>query len=190
MNRDALTLVLRAERLTAAGDLNDVEATLLEATDLEPRLVTANLQLAFMYEASGAHDKARARYERILAVQPNHAAALNNLAYSLAVHANQAARALPLAERALQLSNDPTIADTVGWIHHLLGNNPTASSLIERAVAALPDNLDVLVHAAAVRAALGDSARARAALEAALKVDPAASSRDDFKAVLGRLGAS
>jgi uncharacterized protein (TIGR03790 family) len=190
MNRDALTLVLRAERLTAAGDLNDVEATLLEATDLEPRLTPANFQLATMYEAAGAHEKARARYERILAVAPNHPAALNNLAYSLAVHANQAARALPLAERALQLSNDPTIADTVGWIHHLLGDNPTASSLIERAVAVLPENLDVLVHAAAVRAALGDSARARAALEAALKIDPAASSRDDFKAVLGRLGAS
>jgi hypothetical protein len=93
-----------------------------------------------------------------------------------------------MAERALRLANSATIADTVGWIHHLLDNDAAASPLIERAVEALPGNVDVLLHAATVRAALGDIGRAREALQAALKINPAVANRAEIKALADRVG--
>ena len=190
LNRAALTFALRAEVLTAQGRLTEIEEPLIRAVDLEPRLTMANLQLASLYEAEGAHEKARTRYERILAVEPEYVVALNNLAYSLAVRAGQPEKALPLADRAVRLSNAPSIADTLGWIHHLLGDDKAASPFIERAVTALPGNVEVLVHAAVVRAALGDTTRAGAALEAALELDKTVAERDEVKALRTKPGSA
>jgi Flp pilus assembly protein TadD len=188
LNRAALILALRVESLSAGGRITEVEDHLLRAAELEPRLTMANMQLASMYEVDGAHDKARARYERILAIEPDHVFALNNLAYSFAIHAKQPAQALPLAERAFRLNNAPVIADTLGWIHHLLGDNDAASKYVELAVRGLPDNAEVLLHAAVVRAALGDVKGARTAFETAHQLDPAVAQRPETKALETALG--
>ena len=55
------------------------------------------------------------QYERILTIDPDHVQALNNLAY--VYHAAADERSLALAERAFELApEDPTVADTYGWI--------------------------------------------------------------------------
>ena len=50
-----------------------------------------------------------------------------------------------------------------------------------------PANLDILVHAAMVNAALNNVPKARAFLEAALKVDPKVIDRADVKALAARI---
>jgi Tfp pilus assembly protein PilF len=166
----------------------DVEATLVQATSLEPRLTIAQMELALLYESHKTFDKAIERYRQILTVQPDDAGALNNLAYDLAEHAGNAKEALPLAERAYRLSSQaPVMTDTLGWVHHLAGDNLTAAAYLEQALRELPGNPDVILHVATVYAALGDLPRARTQLAAAAKLGPSVTDRDDFKALQAKL---
>jgi uncharacterized protein (TIGR03790 family) len=184
LNRQALIHLLRAEALANQGRDAETEAPLLQAVALEPRLTVAESRLALLYEAAGQHDKARTRYERLLAAGPNNPVALNNLAYSLARDGADLDRALTLADRAYRLSKaSPIISDTLGWIHHLRGDHAAARPLVEAAASALPDNVDVLVHAAVVRAALGDATGAERALEAARKIDARVDDRPEVKSL-------
>jgi uncharacterized protein (TIGR03790 family) len=187
MNPAALKVILEYESATARGDDSRTEALLLRATELEPRLAGAQLQLGVLYEVRKNHDAAIDRYRRAVAADPQNAVALNNLAYALAVHQQKPQEALPLAERAYRLSKLPLVADTVGWIHHLLGQNALAAPLLEQAAAGAADNADVLIHAATVHAALGDLARARKELSAALALDARLAARPDVKALQEKL---
>jgi len=178
---EGLKLMLKAEARITRSDQASAEELLVRATAVEPRLTRAQLRLATWYEERQEHDNAVERYRQILSHDPDNVVALNNLAYALAVHKGTPAEALPLAERAHRLSSgrNSLIADTLGWIHHLLGDNATAAPLIEQALRGNSRHVEILIHAATVHAAMGDRARARLELETATKLDPAASERAD-----------
>jgi hypothetical protein len=77
-------------------------------------------------------------------VNPNEPIALNNLAYALAVRKGQPAEAIGYAERANTLTRgNPTIADTLAWIQHLLGRDREAAQILSGVVKALPGNAEV-----------------------------------------------
>jgi Flp pilus assembly protein TadD len=187
---DALKMVLRADARLARDDEAGAEELMARAVDTEPRLVGTAMRVAAAHEKRGEHEQARARYEGILKVDPNHVLALNNLAYSLAVQSGAPKDALPLAERAYRRSNLAVVADTVGWIHHLLGDDRAALPYLERAVAGAPDVAEIQFHAAVVHASVGQLARARTELAAALKLDPALSEREEIVALQAKLGGS
>ncbi len=91
-------------------------------------------------------------YREILAITPNDASVLNNLAYLLAAKLNKPSEALHYAEKANRLEaraessglycNDPNLLDTLGWskfltkdytgaynaLHHALRFNPPAAA--------------------------------------------------------------
>jgi uncharacterized protein (TIGR03790 family) len=189
LRRDGLELAFRAEVEARLGNSSEVETLLRRATDLEPRLDNAHLSLAETYRARGDHDAAIDRYQRVIANDPRNVAALNNLAYALAVDKQLPRDALPFADRAFRLSPIPLVADTLGWIHHLLGDDASAAPLVERALAGAPNNPDVLVHAAFVHADLNETARATKELDAAEKLNPSLSQRADIKTLRERLTA-
>jgi uncharacterized protein (TIGR03790 family) len=189
LRREGLELALRAEVEARQGNAAEVEPLLRRAAELEPRLDSANLSLAEIYQAKGDHDAAIERYHRVLANDPRNVAALNNLAYALAMDKQSPKDGLPFAERAFRLAPIPLVADTLGWIHHLLGDNAAAAPLVERALTGAADNPDVLVHAAFVHADLNEMARATKELDAAEKLDPKLSQRADIKALRERLTA-
>ena len=58
---------------------------------------------------------------------------------------------------------------------------------LERAARLQPNSLDIQIHAATVHASLNSLVRARAYLDAALKLDPKASEREDVKALTARI---
>ena len=186
---EAVKLQLKAVSLLAQGKPNaEVGDALARAIAIEPRLTSAQWMLAEIADAGGDVDAAIARYRAILQTDANHIGALNNLAYALADKKNAAEEALPLAERAYRLSNQaPGVADTLGWVHFKLNQLAAALPLIEKAATALPGNLDILVHAAAVNLAANNRERARGYLEAAVKADPAASAREDVKALMAKI---
>lgn len=187
-NGEALQLMLRADVYLTRDDQAGAEALLAQALELEPRMTDVAMRLAEYHDERDEHAQAEERYRDVLAVDPDHIQALNNLAYSLAIYSGALDEALPLAERALRLANTPMIADTVGWIHYLRGDAQTALTFIDRAVAGLSENGEVRFHAAAVNAALGQFARARTELARALQLDPALGENDDVRALQSRLG--
>jgi uncharacterized protein (TIGR03790 family) len=189
MNLEAQKLALKAEARFARDDKAAAEQALIEATALEPRLVTAQMLLASAYEQRGERARAIERYRTILAIDANNVIALNNLAYALAVYENKPGDALPLAERAYAASKgEPTIADTLGWVHHLLGNESQAAGLIGQAVQGAPGNAEIQLHGAIILAQGGKVDEARKALERAIELDPTIAEREEARQLKTKLG--
>jgi len=183
-------LLVRASSRLARGDTPGARTALTEALAAAPTLVGPRLQLAMLDEGAGDYDAAIAHYRRIVELQPNNAAVLNNLAYALAVRKNAAAEARPLAERAVTLSRrNATIVDTLGWIEHLLGNNGAASTLLDEAMKGAAGNAEIRLHAAFVAADLRQKAKADAHLNEALRRDPAIGERPEVTALRTRIDA-
>jgi uncharacterized protein (TIGR03790 family) len=187
----AATLWVRTGVLLGRGDTAGGRRALEQAVELAPRATQWQFQLASLEEVARDYDAAIARYRQILLQEPNHAAALNNLAYALAVHRNAPAEAHPLAQRAARLApREPLIADTLGWIEHLLGNGAEALKLTAQAVQGAPDNPEVHFHAAVIHASAGQGEAASSALSEALRLDPAFAQRDDVRDLQRRLAAA
>lgn len=188
LNPIALKLMLKKDAQLARGDSSNMEAMVTQAADIEPRLTGAHMILAQLFEARGDHANALDRYRKIVAVDPADSVALNNLAYSMAVHQNNPREALPHAERAYRLSKQRSeVGDTLGWIHHLLGDHRAALFFLEQALRTNPQHPDILLHLSAVHLALDEVIRARANLRAAEKLGEVVTSREDYKALRARL---
>jgi tetratricopeptide (TPR) repeat protein len=187
---DAWKWFLRADYLASRGEPAKAREAMERATQMDDRLVAGHLALAAMAQARSDWDEAIARFRRILARQPANIAALNDLAYLLADRKNAAAEALPLATKAYQLSKGlPTVADTLAWTLHLLGRHADAAPVIRPAIKPLANSAEVQWHAAVILNAVGDMAGASAALNAAIKADPALADRADVRALRSRLSA-
>jgi len=167
----ALALTILAETRQGLGDTTGAKKALEEATAVAPSLVAPQLSLAMLYDQSGEHEAAMARYRVILKYQPNNAIVLNNLAYGIAVYQKAPADALVFAERASTLApNMSAVLDTHGWIEHLLGRHDAAAKLLAQAVKIGP-TAEIRLHAAIVYAAAGALTNARTELAEAIKLD-------------------
>ena len=186
--RHALELSLRGQFSLNRGDLADATLAFEEATELAPRLIGSQMQLALLYERTGKVDAAIDRYRRTLDLQPNLTPALNNLAYALAVHKNAAAEALPFAQRAVATApDDPNLLDTLGWVQHVGGDERAAAATFERVLRAKPRNAEVHLHAAFVFAATSQFASAKRELDVSLELDPSLKGRADVRELVSRL---
>jgi Tfp pilus assembly protein PilF len=182
LNLAARLTMLKLEVEQARGERGNTEALLTRATELEPKFVEAHLKLASYYGNRNEPMRAIERFRRVLAIDPNHIGALNDLAYLMAEN-GQPKEALPLAIRALKLSQQPAVLDTVGWTYHRLGQDSAGIPYVEKALMGAPTHVDILIHAAVMHSALNNKARARTELESALKIDPKAAERADVKAL-------
>jgi uncharacterized protein (TIGR03790 family) len=186
---EAARLLLRAEARGAKDDRAGARTALEEATSLDARLVNAHLLLAQYYEDAKEYDKAIDRYRKILAVNPNHIIALNNLAYGLAVRRNDPADALPYAERAHTLfPSSGDAADTLAWVQHLLGRDREAAALMAQIAKAAPKSAEIRFHAAVCFAAVGMLDAAGRELKEAVRLDATMGQREDVRALQAKIG--
>ncbi len=92
---------------------------------------------------------AAATYEKVLALNPQYSPALNNLACLYSDNLGDLGKAYALAQRARQLlPNDPSTADTLGWILFKQGNYTSALNLFQQSAAGLPNDPEVQFHSA------------------------------------------
>jgi uncharacterized protein (TIGR03790 family) len=179
---EVVALIVRAETRIAKGDRQSARATLEEVIQLAPDLVEPRVQLALLYEETADIEAAMRQYRRVLELQPANAIALNNLAYRLAVDQKNPTEALPLARRAVALSpRNPDLLDTLGWIHHLLGNHGEAAKVLAEAARRAPGRAEIRLHAAIALAAIGSYTAAATHLDEAVRLAPEFDSRDDVK---------
>ncbi len=185
---ETIALVIRAETRLARGNATGAREALEQATAADQTLVGPELQLALLYEQAARFDAAAERYRRVLALAPDNVAALNNLAYLLAVHRKLPAEGLPLAKKAHAAApSSASVTDTLAWIEHLVGHDNIAGPLLAVAVRRAPRNAQIRIHAAIVYAASGQAANAAAALKAALVLDPELEKQEDVRRLKGRL---
>lgn len=145
------------------------------------------LLLGTAYERNGQYDDAIAAYEQALKSNPDMQAVANNLAALIADFRRDRAS----LQRALDLvsgfadSDNPAFIDTVGWLHHQLGDYESAQPLLERAVAAAEQVAVLRFHLGMNFHALGNSERAREHLEfATADGTPDYPGKDDARRVL------
>jgi uncharacterized protein (TIGR03790 family) len=189
VNAAAAQLLLESEARRKRGDEPGARQLLEQATAADPRLNAAHLILATAYEKAGEYDLAIDRYRRVLEGAPGDPIAANNLAYALAVYKNAPHDALPIAERAYAAApKEGRIADTLGWIHHLLGNTSQAETLLTLAAASAPNNAEIQLHLAYAQAALGRGDLALAALNRSTQLDATFANREDVKKLRAQLG--
>jgi len=169
----ALALSVLAEARLTRGDTAGARAALEDAAAMADTPAHVHLHLALLDEQAGDHARAREKYRQVLQLDPRNLVALNNLAYSLAVHEKAPAAAKPFAQQAVQLAPiDPNIVDTLAWIEHLAGNDVTAARLYLRALRGGSAPAGMLVHAAIVFAAIGEVKTASAQLNEAIRIAP------------------
>ncbi len=182
---------LKAEALMAKGDRAGSVKALEAATAMDPRLIVDQFTLANRYAEGGDFDRSIDRYRTILATAPDEMRSNNNLAYTLAVNRNSPTEGLPLAEKAYRLSKarppasladvlgNASIADTLGWIHFLLGNHADAETYLAEAVKGAPNNPQIHLHLAELNLSTGRTDVAIAELKRALVLDPTYEKRED-----------
>jgi len=181
-------LLAEADGRLARRDTRGVRQVLERLTAADDSVLGAELWLGNLYDSSGEWDAAIERYQRIVAKEPDHAAALNNLAYLLATRKQRPADALPLAQRAYSLlRGNAGAADTLAWTYHLLGNDTLAQPLIREAVDIQPCDADLRLHAAAILVALGKTDAASQELATAVQIDEKVRERSEFEEIRKRL---
>lgn len=183
-----IEMTMQAESRLARDQVNAAVDVLVKATAAEPGLAGAQLLLATQFERRGDYPAAVERYRNVLAVDQNNAIALNNLAYIVGVRQGRPAEGLPLAERAFTLSQgNPTIADTVGWLHHLLGNSQEAMRYLRDALRGAPQSAEVHLHAALAFAGAGQLDAARKLLDRAGELDKTVLESEEARELATRL---
>lgn len=132
------------------------------------------MQIAELHGAAGNHTAARDTYESLLQINPRFGPALNNLAYLYSEKLGELKRAYELAARARELMpNDPSTADTFGWILYRQKDYPRALTLIQECARAMPEQPEVQYHLGMTHYMMGEETAARLALRNAVQLGEA-----------------
>jgi len=115
------------------------------------RLFPENEKMRYFYGAlldkQAKQDEAVEEMEKILKINPNHADALNYVAYTWTSQGVRLQDAEEMLKRAVKLKPDsPFILDSMGWNQFRLGKQESALRYLEKAVSLKADEQAILEH--------------------------------------------
>jgi tetratricopeptide (TPR) repeat protein len=140
----------------------------------QPEDAQARYQLgAYLYLLEEI-EEAETQMREALRLDPQHAAALNFLGYSLAERKVQLDEALELVQRALEIDAwNGAFLDSLGWVYYQMGEYERAREPLERAARELPHDPTILEHLGDLYQALGEVSLALTAWDEAWERGPA-----------------
>lgn len=184
------TVVRLARALQRGGERQSARRVLERWLEDVPEDLAVRLALAQHHLKAQEFEAAQAQYQRVLEQQPEHAIALNNLAFAQS-RLGATGNALETAQKAYQLAPDqPAIADTYGWLLVQNDRLERGLRLLRQASAAAPDNRDIRYHLAAALYRGGNRGEARRELEAILDDETPFAERADAERLYRILAAS
>ncbi len=136
-------LIAQSEAAAAQTFLDDWLAS--SDNDNAPKILRA-----MSFEQVNESPRALPLYEEIIATDPNHTVALNNLAWL--IRETDPDRAIVLAKRAADLSpNSADVLDTYGWILFEQDRQEEAKVVLNKAMELAPDSAGIREHWEAVQ---------------------------------------
>jgi tetratricopeptide (TPR) repeat protein len=156
---------------------------------LHPHAVTGPIMLGLLAFSEGDYATAAKWWERALEISPRSAAAANNLAWLYSEHDGNLDVALQLAQTARSAFPDQSdIADTLGWVYYKKKSTTQAIAVLQPIAEKDTKNAAYSYHLGMAYAQAGDDAKARRALEQALRVskdfDGAATARKTLESLV------
>lgn len=135
----------------AQSRVSDARQALQSALQISPGDPSLLYELATFDYAAGDVERATAIYREIVRLNPNHAAALNNLALILAEHDGDLSEARRLVEKSTELVGEvPEVRETRAWILFREGETERALSLLTGAIDDLPQDAMAQYHLGAI----------------------------------------
>jgi len=178
--------------------LDDAIDTYKKARELDPQNAQIALELASLSESAGRKAEAKESYETVLRLDQDQPGAKNNLAWLLADNDKASPadldRALQLAQDAKNaMPNDPSVADTLGWVMYKKGIPSAAIALFRESIDGYPEGHPlrgtVRYHLAAAYEKNGERDRAVQELKRALDETSTFAERDAAEKLLKELQA-
>jgi tetratricopeptide (TPR) repeat protein len=132
----------------------------------------ALLEIGEIHQQAHQYDKARDAYEKLVAIEPKSALALNNLAYLYSEKFQDLDKAAQLAERARAARpQDPFSADTLAWIYFKRGQYQRALGLLQDSLEKQPNSPEVQMHLGMTYYMMEEEDLARVHLQQAVSTD-------------------
>ncbi|MEN8210824.1 MAG: tetratricopeptide repeat protein [Thermodesulfobacteriota bacterium] len=114
---------------------------------LKSDFLPALISMGVIFDIQGYYDKAESYYRKVLAINPEHPDAANNLAFILSENPASLEEAFRLAKSAKQKKpKDANVLDTIGWIYYQKGAFRTALSELEESLNLNPDSALACFH--------------------------------------------
>jgi hypothetical protein len=111
-----------------------------------------------------------------------------DIGYAVAARKGTPPNVLPFAPVGYNIAAiKAQIADTLGWVYHLLGDNTLADRYLTQAGTGAPNSAEVLFHVAVVKAARSDFDTARKMLAQAIQLDEKLAERADVKELQAKI---
>ena len=159
-------LVVRQHQLlTAANQAAQADAVAAKWLKDNPKDPAVRLYLADVELREKDYRTAARYYKEVVAIQPDSALALNNLAWVSNELKDPAA--MGYAEKAYGLApGNAAVADTYGWLLFGKGDTKRALEILGKAAAAAPNAAEIRLHYAQALIKSGDKAAAKKELDA------------------------
>ena len=139
--------VAEAMMVEETGDLKKARDMMIEVAKKFPAEPEVKFRVAVIEDKMGDKVAAMASLREAIELNPEHAEALNNLAYTMAERQENLKEALALALKADRLKPEAGhILDTVGWVYFQLGQTQKALSYLKRAAALSSHDPVVMDH--------------------------------------------
>ena len=154
----------------------------------DPNQATPHMMLGTIYEMQQGYDLAENHYRQALKINPEFAAAANNLAYILADKDKDIQEALGLAQMAKErLPDSPFVMDTLGWVYYKKGLYDLALVEVADSLAKSPDNPTVIYHLGMIYYKKEEPEKARTELEKALRLNANFPEADEARKLLAEM---
>lgn len=139
--------ILLATLYHVQGQVEQGEATFDSALSKYPDNDSLLYEYGLYLELVGKSQQALSVMEKVLVLQPEHAAALNYIGYTWADSRKHLDKALEYIKRAVELEpENGYIRDSLGWVHYRLGHLDQAQQELEKANTLSPDDPGILDH--------------------------------------------
>ena len=150
---------------------SEAEVVLRQGIEVAPKDQRLHFRLGVVLDRKGERQRSISQMEKVIELDPDDAAALNYLGYTLAEMGVRLGEAEELIKHALEIRpGDGYFADSLGWVYFKMGRHTEALQWIRKALEKMPDDPLITEHLGDTYRALGRWRKAQKAYERALRL--------------------